>query len=68
MQDLNDMLLFVEVIEHGGFAAASRASGMPKSRLSRRAERVNDFASLCFLNLRSNRGCFGPQFSPSPMG
>lgn len=36
MQDLNDMLLFAEVVEHGGFAAAGRALGMPKSRLSRR--------------------------------
>ena len=36
MQDLNDMVYFAEVAERGGFAAASRALGMPKSRLSRR--------------------------------
>lgn len=36
MQDLNDMLYFAEVIEHGGFAPAGRALGIPKSRLSRR--------------------------------
>ena len=36
MQDLNDMLLFADVVEHGGFAAAGRALGMPKSRISRR--------------------------------
>src|SRR6218665_1748050 len=36
MQDLNDMILFAEVVEHGGFAAAGRALGLPKSRLSRR--------------------------------
>ncbi|VTU21315.1 MULTISPECIES: LysR family transcriptional regulator [unclassified Variovorax] len=36
MQDLNDMVFFAEVAEHGGFAAASRALGIPKSRLSRR--------------------------------
>lgn len=36
MQDLNDMLYFVEVVERGGFAAAGRALGIPKSRLSRR--------------------------------
>ena len=36
MQDLNDMLFFAEVVERGGFAAASRALGIPKSRLSRR--------------------------------
>lgn len=36
MQDLNDMLYFAEVVERGGFAAAGRALGLPKSRLSRR--------------------------------
>lgn len=34
--DLNDMLFFAEVVDHGGFAAAGRALGVPKSRLSRR--------------------------------
>ena len=36
MQDLNDMLYFAEVVERGSFAAAGRALGLPKSRLSRR--------------------------------
>lgn len=36
MQDLNDMIFFAEVAEQGGFAAASRVLGVPKSRLSRR--------------------------------
>ncbi|QNN58944.1 LysR family transcriptional regulator [Diaphorobacter ruginosibacter] len=36
MQDLNDMLYFAEIVEHGGFTAASKALGIPKSRLSRR--------------------------------
>ena len=36
MQDLNDMLYFAEVVEQGGFAAAGRSLGIPKSRLSRR--------------------------------
>ena len=36
MNDLNDMLYFAEVVERGGFAAAGRALGIPKSRLSRR--------------------------------
>jgi DNA-binding transcriptional LysR family regulator len=36
MQDLNDMLFFAEVVDRGGFAAAGRALGLPKSRLSRR--------------------------------
>lgn len=36
MQNLNDLYYFASVVEHGGFAAASRALGIPKSRLSRR--------------------------------
>jgi DNA-binding transcriptional LysR family regulator len=36
MQDLNDMLFFAEVVDRGGFAAAGRVLGIPKSRLSRR--------------------------------
>lgn len=36
MQDLNDLWYFVQVVDHGGFSPASRAIGIPKSRLSRR--------------------------------
>lgn len=36
MQDLNDLFYFVQVVEHGGFAPAGRALGIPKSKLSRR--------------------------------
>lgn len=36
MQDLNDLYFFAQVVEHQGFAAAARAMGMPRSRLSRR--------------------------------
>jgi DNA-binding transcriptional LysR family regulator len=36
VQDLNDMLYFAEVVDRGGFAAAGRALGVPKSKLSRR--------------------------------
>lgn len=36
MQDLNDLYYFVQVVDHGGFAAAGRALGEPKSTLSRR--------------------------------
>lgn len=36
MQDLNDMLFFAEVVDSGGFAAAGRRLGVPKSKLSRR--------------------------------
>ena len=40
MQDLNDMVYFAEVVERGGFAAAGRALGVPKSRLSRRVSEL----------------------------
>lgn len=36
MRDLNDLYYFVQVVEHGGFAPAGRALGVPKSKLSRR--------------------------------
>jgi DNA-binding transcriptional LysR family regulator len=36
MQDLNDLYYFVQVVDHGGFAPAGRALGLPKSKLSRR--------------------------------
>ena len=36
MFDLNDLAYFVKVVDHGGFAAAGRAAGIPKSKLSRR--------------------------------
>lgn len=36
MQDLNDLYYFAQVVGHGGFAAAGRALGIPKSTLSRR--------------------------------
>lgn len=34
--DLNDLVYFAEVVNHGGFAAAGRALNEPKSKLSRR--------------------------------
>jgi DNA-binding transcriptional LysR family regulator len=36
MRDLNDLSFFAAVVSHGGFSAASRALGLPKSRISRR--------------------------------
>ncbi|MGT2510254.1 LysR family transcriptional regulator [Cupriavidus basilensis] len=34
--DLNDLFYFAQVVDHQGFAPASRALGIPKSKLSRR--------------------------------
>lgn len=36
MKNLDDLALFAMVVEHGGFAAAERATDIPKSRFSRR--------------------------------
>src|SRR6478609_6579639 len=38
--DLNDLQFFAIVVEHGGYAAAERALGIPKSRLSRRVAQL----------------------------
>ena len=42
MQDLNDLYYFAKVVEAGGFAAAGRVLGIPKSRLSRRVAELED--------------------------
>jgi DNA-binding transcriptional LysR family regulator len=36
MHDLNDLFFYVKAVDHGGFAPAGRAIGIPKSRISRR--------------------------------
>ncbi|MCI8211320.1 LysR family transcriptional regulator [Pseudomonas sp. S25] len=42
MQDLNDLYYFAKVVEYGGFAAAGRLLGIPKSRLSRRIAELEE--------------------------
>lgn len=42
MHDLNDLYYFVKTVEHGGFAPAGRALGIPKSRLSRRISELEE--------------------------
>ena len=42
MRDLNDLYYFAQVVDHGGFAPAGRALGMPKSKLSRRIALLED--------------------------
>ena len=54
MQDLNDMVLFAEVIDHGGFSAAGRATGIPKSRISRRMAALERELGLQLMH-RSSR-------------
>jgi len=40
LQDLNDLQYFAQVVRHGGFSAASRATGDPKSKLSKRVAQL----------------------------
>lgn len=50
MQDLNDMYYFAKVIEFGGFMAAGRALGIPKSRLSRRIKELETSLNVQLLH------------------
>lgn len=38
MQDLNDLRIFMEVVEQGNFSAAAKKMGLPRSRISRRID------------------------------
>lgn len=55
MQDLNDLYFFVKVVDHGGFAAAARALGMQKSKLSRRILALEERLGVRLLNRSSRR-------------
>jgi len=52
--DLNDLSYFAQVVDHGGFAAAGRALGVPKSRLSRRIALLEERLGVQLLR-RSTR-------------
>ncbi|HEY5850403.1 MAG TPA: LysR family transcriptional regulator [Lysobacter sp.] len=54
MQDLNDLYYFAQVVEHGGFAPAGRALGVPKSKLSRRIALLEDRVGVRLIQ-RSTR-------------
>lgn len=55
MQDLNDLHYFAMVVEHGGFAAAERALGIPKSRLSRRISQLESDLGVRLLQRSTRR-------------
>ena len=55
MQDLNDLYYFVQVVDHGGFAAAGRALGVPKSKLSRRVAALEDRLKVRLLQRSTRR-------------
>jgi DNA-binding transcriptional LysR family regulator len=52
MQDLNDLYYYVQAVDHGGFAPASRALGMPKSKLSRRIAKLEERLGVRLIQLR----------------
>lgn len=55
MQDLNDLYYFVQVVEHGGFAAAARVTDVQKSKLSRRIQQLEDRLGVRLLSRSSRR-------------
>ena len=54
MVDLNDFLFFVKIVDCGGFTAASRALGVPKSTLSQRMMKLEAQLEVRLLT-RSSR-------------
>lgn len=55
MQDLNDLFYFSIVVEKNGFAAAGRALGIPKSRLSRRIAQLEGRLGVRLLQRSTRR-------------
>ena len=55
MNDLNDLYYFAAVVDHGGFAAAERALGIPKSRLSRRISQLESDLGVRLLQRSTRR-------------
>ncbi len=55
MLDLNDFLLFVHVVDRGGFTAAGRTLRMPKSTLSHRMQQLEGSLGVRLLNRTSRR-------------
>ncbi len=52
--DLNELFFFAKVVEHGGFAPAGRALGIPKSKLSRRVALLEERLGVQLI-MRSTR-------------
>ncbi len=49
-RDLNELYFFAKVVDHGGFSAAARELGVPKSRLSRDVSRLEARLGVRLLN------------------
>ena len=55
MLDLNDFFLFVQVVDRGGFTAASRTLRTPKSTLSHRVQQLEGNLGVRLLNRTSRK-------------
>ena len=55
MRDLNDLYFYAMVVDHGGFAAAGRLLGIPKSRLSRRIALLEERLGTRLIQRSSRR-------------
>src|SRR4051794_8124614 len=55
VHDLNDLYFFAAVVDHGGFAAAARALGQPKSSLSRRVSRLEERLGVRLIERSTRR-------------
>lgn len=53
MLNLNDLQIFVQVVDHGGFTAASRALGLPKQTLSKRIVELERRAGVRLIHRTS---------------
>jgi DNA-binding transcriptional LysR family regulator len=60
--NLNDFFYFVQVVERGGFTAAGRSLGMPKSTLSYRIQQLESELGVRLLNRTSRH------FAPTQAG
>jgi DNA-binding transcriptional LysR family regulator len=55
MNDLNELAHFAAVVQHGGFTAATRATGIPKSSLSKSVSRLESRLQLKLLERSTRR-------------
>jgi DNA-binding transcriptional LysR family regulator len=54
-RDLNELYFFAKVVDHGGFSAAARELGIPKSRLSRHIAQLEARLGMRLLNRTTRR-------------
>jgi DNA-binding transcriptional LysR family regulator len=55
MQDLNALFYYVQVVDHGGFAQAGRALGIPKSKLSRKISQLEEQLGVRLIQRSTRR-------------